>query len=141
MPSLAARVVSQQSDVCPLARGIRHRQLKFVNHQEFQRVGNERGECWRIYADVDGMGSELLKRTPQDATEIRHFAGAIRRLAKLRMPDPEEPVLTLLRSVPALPLLRQLSRISGHDYGKRFRHPLLKASSAKDKWPSCPRLR
>jgi hypothetical protein len=90
-------------------------------------VENERGECLSIYADVDRMESELLKRAPQDATDIRHFAGLIRRLAKLRMLDSEEPILTLLRSVPALPLLRQLSRISAHDYGNCFTHPLLKS--------------
>jgi phytoene dehydrogenase-like protein len=101
--------------------------LKFLDPEEMQRVENEHGESLAIYTNVDRMESELLKRAPQDAAEIRRFASAIRRLARLRMPDPEEPVLTLLRSVRALPLLRQLSRVSAHDYGQRFTHPLLRS--------------
>jgi len=101
--------------------------LTFVNPQEYIRVETERGESLTVYANVDRMEQELLSRAPQDAVEIRHFASAIRRLAKLPMPDPTEPWLTLLHTVTAWPLLRQLSDISIEQYGQRFKHPLLRA--------------
>jgi phytoene dehydrogenase-like protein len=94
--------------------------LKFVDPEEYARLETEHGECLTIYTNVDRMENELLKQAPQDATEIRHFASAVRKLAKLPVPDPDEPLLTLLRTLPALPLLRQLSRVSIQEYGRRF---------------------
>lgn len=100
--------------------------LKFVDPDEYIRLENEHGERLVIYTDVDRMEAELLKRAPEDATEIRRFATEIRRLARLPMPDPAEPFLTFLRLLPTFPLLRQLSRVSIEEYGKRFANPLLR---------------
>ena len=100
--------------------------LKFVDPEEYVRLETEHGESLSIYTNVDRMESELLKRAPEDATEIRHLASAVRRLAKLPMPDPDEPLRTLLRSLPALPLLRHLSQVSIQEYGRRFRNPILR---------------
>jgi phytoene dehydrogenase-like protein len=100
--------------------------LTFVDQEEYMRLETERGECLPIYANVDRMEAELLKRAPQDAAEISRFASAIRRLAKLPMPDPAEPFLTAFRTLPAFTLLRDLSRVSIEEYGRRFTHPLLK---------------
>jgi len=100
--------------------------LKFVNPEEFVRLETDGGESLPIYTNVDRMEAELLKNAPEDAAEIRRFASTVRRLAKLPMPDPAEPFLTALRTLPALPLLRQLSHISVEEYGRRFTHPLLK---------------
>src|SRR5581483_10126725 len=101
-------------------------QLKFVDPEEYARLETEHGESLSIYTNVDRMETELLQRAPQDASEIRHLASAIRKLAKLPLPEPDEPVLSLLRSLPALPLLREFSRLSIQDYGRRFTHPLLR---------------
>lgn len=100
--------------------------LKFVDQEEFVRLETDRGECLPIFTNVDRMETELLKNAPEDATEIRRFASAVRKLARLPMPDPAEPLLTALRTLPALPLLRQLSQITVEEYGRRFTHPLLK---------------
>ena len=54
-------------------------------------------------------------------------------LAGLELSDPTEAWprswLTLLRSLPCLPLLRRWSNISSEDYGKKFTHPLLRGFS------------
>jgi phytoene dehydrogenase-like protein len=100
--------------------------LTFVQPEEYAHLENEQGENLSIYSDVDRMEDELLKRAPQDSTEIHRFASAIRRLAKLPIPDPDEPLLTFVRSLPALRLFRQLSSISIEQYGTRFTHPMLR---------------
>ena len=43
------------------------------------------------------------------------------------MPDPTEPWLTLVHTLPAFRLLRQLSNVSIEQYGRRFTHPLLRS--------------
>jgi phytoene dehydrogenase-like protein len=105
--------------------------LSFVNPDEYARVETECGESLSIYADVDRMEAELLKRAPQDALEIRRLASVIRRLAKVELPDPSErwprTLLRLIRTLPSLPLLRWWSGLSIEEYGQRFTHPLLRS--------------
>ena len=104
--------------------------LTFVYSDEFVRLETEHGECLRIYSNVDRLETEMLRRAPQDAGEIRHLASAIRSLSKFKLPDPTEGWagnwLTYLRDVPYLPLLHELSSMSGEEYGKRFTDPLIK---------------
>jgi phytoene dehydrogenase-like protein len=100
--------------------------LKFVDQEEYARVETEHGESLSIYTDAERMEQELLTRAPQDAAEVHRFAAAVRKFAKLPMLDPDEPWLTMLRSLPVLTLMNELSRISIGDYGKRFTHPLLR---------------
>jgi phytoene dehydrogenase-like protein len=106
-------------------------QLTFVYSDEFVRLETERSECLTIYSNVDRLEAEMLRRAPQDAAEIRHLASAIRSLSKFKMPDPTEGWagnwFTYLRDVPYLPLLHELSSMSGKEYGKRFTDPLIKS--------------
>ena len=106
-------------------------QLTFVYSDEFVRLETEHGECLSIYSKVDRLEAEMLRRAPQDAAEIRHFASAIRSLSKFKMPDLAEGWagnwLTYLRDVPYLPLLHELSSMSGEEYGTRFTDPLIKS--------------
>ena len=112
--------------------------LTFVNPEEFVRLETEHGECLRIYTDLDRLESELLKQARQDAPEIGRFVSAARRLAGLELPDPTEGWprrwLTVLRSLPCLPLLRRWSNISSEDYGKKFTHPLLRGFFGGHEW-------
>lgn len=104
--------------------------LKFVDKEEYVRLETARGESLSIYANADRMEAELLKRAPQDSAAIHHFASAVRRLAKFPMPDFAAPWpqswLAALRTVPDLPLLRQLSKVTVEEYGNRFKDPLLR---------------
>jgi phytoene dehydrogenase-like protein len=105
--------------------------LAFVNPKEYVRLETEHGESLSIYTNVDRVEAELLQRAPQDATEIRRFASAVRRFAKFAIPNPNESRpgkwLTALRALPYLPLLRQWSSVSSEEYARRFRHPLLRS--------------
>lgn len=104
--------------------------LKFVDPEEYARIETERGESLSIYSNVDRMEAELLKHAPEDAAEIRHFAGAVRKLAKFSIPDftthwPHN-WLAMLRTLPELPLLRHWSSLTLEEYGMKFKNPLLR---------------
>lgn len=105
-------------------------QLHFLDQPEYARVVGADGEQLPIYTDVDRMEAELLVRSPQDAARIRDLAGAVHRLARLKLVDePRTPgsLISMLRMVPGLPLIARLSRSTIEEYGARFQHPLLKA--------------
>jgi phytoene dehydrogenase-like protein len=105
--------------------------LNFVQPEVFVRIETEHGEFLDVYANVERMEAEFLYRAPQDATEIRRFAAAVRRFANFALPDPSEPWprswMTLARTLPYLPQLRRWSKMSGAEYGRRFAHPLLRS--------------
>ena len=104
--------------------------LEFVDPEEFVRLETEDGERLSIYTNLDRLEAELLEKSPQDRAEIRRFVSAARRLAGFELPDPTEgwprSWLTLLRTLPYLPLLRRWSSLSNEEFGKRFSHPLLR---------------
>lgn len=104
--------------------------LQFVDAAEYARLETEHGETLSIYTNVDRMETELLKQAPEDAVEIRHLASAVRRLAQFPMPDfmaswPRN-WLAALRTIPELPFLRHWSSMTMEEYGRRFKHPLLR---------------
>ena len=84
-----------------------------------------------IFTDVDRLEAELLKVAPEDEAEIRRFTNAIRHLVNFPMPHPGESwparIANMLQMLPNLPLLWRLSHLSIEDYGRRFKHPLLRA--------------
>ncbi len=106
-------------------------QLSFVNPEEFVRLETEHGQRLSVFTNVDRMEMEFLKVAPQDATEIHRLASAIRRFAKFTLPDPNQPWtkkwLALLHTLPQLPLLHQFSSVTVEEYGRRFKHPLLRS--------------
>lgn len=116
--------------------------LTFVNPDEYVRLVSARGEQLRIYTNVERLEAELLKCAPEDSSEVRRLVSSVRRLAKLPMPDDFWPPTwgTMLRSLPYLSLLRRLSRVSIEEYGKRFRHPLLRSFFAAGEMSAMPAL-
>jgi phytoene dehydrogenase-like protein len=105
-------------------------ELTFVDLKQFAHLETEGGDALTILTDPDRLEEALVARAPQDAKAIRRLASDVRRLGALKMPDPTRSwaanLLTVLRDLPVLPLLRSLSRISLRDYGQRFTDPLLK---------------
>jgi len=104
--------------------------LTFLNPEEYLRFENERGDCLKIYSNIDLLEAEMLQRAPDDAKEIHAFTSAIRRLSNFRLPDPAAGLAgnwrTYLHDLPYLPLLHQLSHIRSSEYGKRFTNQLLR---------------
>ena len=104
--------------------------LRFVYAEEYQRVETEQGQSLSVYSNVDRMEAELLRQAPEDADEIKAFASAIRQLADFPMQELNESWprkgWAMLRLLPRLPLLRRWSAISVADYGRRYKHELLR---------------
>ena len=104
--------------------------LTFIQPKEYLRLETERGETLSIYSDVAQLEAELLEVAPEDRAEIRRFASAIRRLADFPLLDPGDTwprkASTFFRMALRLPLLIRWARMSGEDYGRKFKHPLLK---------------
>ncbi len=105
-------------------------QLDFLYPQEFVRYENERGECFKIYSDIERLEAEMLRLAPGESKEIHHFAEAVRKLSRFTLPDPSVGLAgnwrAYLHDIPYLPLLRHLSSVRSCEYGKRFAHPLLR---------------
>ncbi len=105
--------------------------LTFVHPEEYGRLETEHGERLSIDTNADRMEAELLTRAPEDAAEIRHFASAVRKFARIALPDPDEPWLrkcvSQLRMLPHLAELSWWSKRSIEEYGNRFKNPLLRA--------------
>ena len=105
--------------------------LTFVNPEEFARIEAPDGRCLRVYSNVDRLEAEMLRVAPQDEFAIWQFTEVIRCFGKFRLPDPGEGLasnwLTYLYDMPYLPLLRELSKETSGEYGKRFTERLLRA--------------
>jgi phytoene dehydrogenase-like protein len=105
--------------------------LTFVHPEQYASLETEHGERLSIYTNPARMESELLKRAPEDAAEIHHFASAIRKFARITIPDRADhwphKLLSLLRTLPNLPRLNWWSKRSIQEYGNRLKNPLLRA--------------
>lgn len=111
-------------------------QLTFIDPDEYVRVETDGGDSLSLYTDVDRMESELLRVAPQDANEIHHLAASIRRLGEFALPDLSlswaRKWLSILRTFPYVPLLREWSTLSCSEYSRRFSHPLIRNVFARD---------
>jgi phytoene dehydrogenase-like protein len=105
--------------------------LTFINPPEYVRLENDAGQTLTIYSEPGRLEAELLARAPEDAEQIHALASAARRLASFEPPNPSQPWpqfwLTILRSLPKLPLLQSFSKLSIAEYGQRFKNSLLRS--------------
>jgi phytoene dehydrogenase-like protein len=105
--------------------------LTFVHHPEFVRLQTDQGQSLRIYNDPRRLREELLEKSPGDAREIRRWTRAIERFARFPMPDPAagrwQRIRDQLRILPYVPALWRWSQMTGGEYARRFRHPLLRS--------------
>jgi phytoene dehydrogenase-like protein len=105
--------------------------LRFVHHEEFVRIENDKGDSLRIYSNLDQLESEMLKRAPQERKEIHRFISSVRHLCTFKLPDPAKSWMgnwrSLLSDAPHLLLFEQLAKMTCAEYGMRFQDPLLRA--------------
>lgn len=115
---------TQWEEVCDIEK------LTFVDPDEFVRMEREDGDRLSVFTDVDRLEAELLRRAEEDAEAIHQLTHAIRAMGKFRMLDPSgglaENWLNMLRDLPMFPLMGKLSKMSGTEYGARFKDPLLR---------------
>ena len=105
--------------------------LSFVYPEEFVRLETEHGQSLRIFTDPGRLREELLAKAPEDAREIERWIRAIERFDRVPLPDFTAGRLQRMRDdlrlVPYLPALWHWSQTTGEEYGRRFKHPLLKS--------------
>jgi phytoene dehydrogenase-like protein len=105
-------------------------QLRFYKQPMLARIEDADGNFATMWSDVDQLEHELLTKAPEDAQEIRAFAGSIKKLSRWEIPSPSDPPLALLlkvvRSLPYLLTLRPWMKITTREYANRFTNPFLR---------------
>src|SRR6516164_5598106 len=66
-------------------------QTNFIDHDEFFRVKDEKGNYIRVFSDIGRLEEEFLQKAPEDKKEIRHFIYALRNLATFDIPTEKAP--------------------------------------------------
>jgi phytoene dehydrogenase-like protein len=102
--------------------------LEFLDHEIYQVV-EKGGKSLTVYLDPGRMEREFLDKAPEDAAAIKEFAGLVRKLSKMRMPEGDKflPKLSaIFRMIPYLPAMAKYSKLTVADNAKKFKNPLLK---------------
>lgn len=105
--------------------------LSFVHPEELVRLETEHGQSLRVYTNPGRLREELLAKAPEDGREIKRWTRAIERFGRFPMPDFTAGPLSRrrddLRMLPYLPALWRWSQMTGEEYGRRFKQPLLRS--------------
>lgn len=108
--------------------------LRFVDHEEYIRVEDGKGNCIRVFTDVDRMEKEMIEKAPEDAKLIQDFTKAVRKFMRFEMPVEKAPETYGLKDglgmafkmLPYIPAMRKWVKISAEEYAAGCRNPLLK---------------
>jgi phytoene dehydrogenase-like protein len=108
--------------------------IRFIEYQEFIRVEDTNGNFLRVLSNVDDLQRELLEKAPEDKDSIIELADAVRKLSTFNMPIDKAPqtanlldgLIMMTKFLPNLHAFKKWSSISGEDYAKKFKNPLLK---------------
>ena len=103
------------------------------DHAEYARVVGPGGKTFIVYTNLDRLEQHMLELSPADASLIKEFIGACRKMAALDFPVGKPPQLTTifdrLKSLPPLlPLLgtfQKYSNMSIQGFCARFKDPFL----------------
>ncbi|HWB27667.1 MAG TPA: NAD(P)-binding protein [Chitinophagaceae bacterium] len=66
-------------------------EINFVNHDEFFRVDDGKGNYINVFSDINKLEQEFLQKAPEDRKEISLFIHALRKLATFDMPHRKGP--------------------------------------------------
>jgi len=106
---------------------------KVHNHERYSSIEDRSGKVLTIYCDIDRFERHMLELAPEDKDVIREFARGVRSASRLYMPvdKPSElyNIFDLVKMVKMLPLLifmRKWGRVSGAEFSRRFKNPVLR---------------
>lgn len=107
--------------------------LKYVNHDEYVRVEEDRGQTLIIHTDPDRLERHLKELSPEDGPVIDEFIGGIRAFARLDLPpgvpDGFIPKIKALGGMlPVLPLFAKWKKVPVADFARRFKNPFLRGA-------------
>lgn len=110
--------------------------VKVTYHNPFASVEWE-GKTVCLYRDIEKTRKHFLEVSPEDSEAINQFAKDVKALAKIQMPITDIKGVkcqnprkmspgTMLKMLPALPLMGKIMKISSGEYASRFKHPALR---------------
>mgnify|MGYP001046114873 FL=1 len=107
---------------------------EFIYADEYARCEGDDGRTVIFYADAGRLEEHLLGLSPQDEQPIRDFIKGVRMCAGFDWPSDHEPLHVRLRKQAATILnfirygkqFREWTNVTGKDFAKRFKDPLLK---------------
>ena len=113
--------------------------INFVNHEIYAQVEDKEGNFIRVFTNVERLEQELLEKAPEDEILIREFAAVIRKFCRFSMPMDKAPEVSnifdgakmMAKLAPFLGDLRKWSKITGRDYAKLYKNPLLRKTMAQ----------
>jgi phytoene dehydrogenase-like protein len=105
-----------------------------VDYEEFGRIEAADGNCLIMYSDLARLERHLKELSPEDGPLVEEFIAAARVCVHYEPPVTKAPelmsVLDLARMLvshfPLLRLLRKWNKVSLAEFGRSFRHPLLR---------------
>lgn len=103
-------------------------QLRFFDDDIYQVIERS-SQKLVVYRDIDRLEAEFLVKAPEDSLAIREFAELVRKLSCFKMPGGDSVMSRLVSYLRALPYLRLIRNYSKHTmatYAARFKDPLLK---------------
>jgi phytoene dehydrogenase-like protein len=109
--------------------------LRFYEGEEYFRIIGDDNKPLIIYRDINKLEQTLLSiaKEKTDATLIKNFCNAARRLTNLEMPVDKaretmnmlDGIKMMLRFMPYMSMFKKWIKISGEDFAKQFKNPLL----------------
>jgi len=107
--------------------------VKVYLHDVFRSIEWE-GKILSLYRGIDKTAESLLELSPADKHEIRGLVKMVKAFTKMQMPFTDikgvkarnpmrMPPGSLLKMMPAFPMLARMSKLTCDDYFRQFRHP------------------
>lgn len=104
-----------------------------VNHEHISSYMSKNGETYHLYSDIKKMENELMRISPEDEKEIKHFIRLVKTCQGINPPceKPEEMMNLfdwlkfILPIIPKGKKMQFLMNISVSDYVKRFKSPII----------------
>ena len=113
---------------------------EFIYAEEYARCEGADGRTVIFYADTDRLEEHLLGLSPQDEQPIRDFIRGVRMCAGFDFPSDHEPLPVRLKKQAAMLLnfirngkqFREWTKVTGEDFAKRFKDPLMREAFSRD---------
>jgi phytoene dehydrogenase-like protein len=94
------------------------------------------GQIINLYRDIKKTIKQLIVLSPADTRQLRRLASDVKAFSSVQMPifdikgvKAQHPkrmsLITLLKMLPAFPMIKRLSNISCEDYVKQYKHPAI----------------
>ncbi|SEN15983.1 Phytoene dehydrogenase-related protein [Chitinophaga rupis] len=108
--------------------------IRFVNHDEFFRVEDGKGNHISVFTNLDRLKAEFLEKAPEDEKEIRAFIRNAKKLLTFDMGTDEaretaniwSRLAAFWKMLPYLPTFGKYIKLTCLQYSEHFKNPLLK---------------